>query len=74
MGQIHGDNLGSPVAIVTSKGELTITGSVVTTTDPINILLQDQKNLTKEMLIQLKKLNEYASIIVEHTIEDKDIM
>ena len=74
MGQIHGDNLGSPVAIVTSKGELTITGSVVTTTDPINILLQDQKNLTKEMLIQLKKLNEYASIIIEHTIEDKDIM
>ncbi len=30
MGQIHGDNLGSPVAIVTPRGELLITGSLTT--------------------------------------------
>ena len=74
MGQIHGDNLGSPVAIVTSKGELTTTGSIVQTNIIQDVIRgHDSEQLLVEILKEAKKINFQLMTMTNLQIKSQDI-
>ena len=58
MGQIHGPSLGSPAAIVTSVGELLVTGSVSNASTTADILnTNDVTQLLTEILKEQRIMN-----------------
>lgn len=69
MGQIHGDNLGSPVAIVTGKGELLTTGSIVVTSSQIFKMVQK----IDEVLNEVKIVNQQLRLITDSDIKEVEI-
>ena len=73
MGQIHGDNLGSPVAIVTDKGELLTTGSVAikSTQTDVNLFRMVQK--MDEVLNEMKIVNQQLRLITDSDIKEVEI-
>lgn len=73
MGQIHGDNLGSPVAIVTEIGELLTTGSIAikSTQEDVNLFQVIQK--MDEVLKTLKITNEHLEIITDSEITETEV-
>ena len=76
MGQIHGANLGSPVAIVTALGELTTTGSVFKTTvaqDQDTIIARDNNQILVELLKEAKKINFQLMVMTNNQIKNQDI-
>jgi len=76
MGQIHGDNLGSPAVIVTSLGELLVTGSVIKTAEEqTNDILvgRDSEQLLASLLKEAKKINFQLSIMTDNIINNQDV-
>lgn len=73
MGQIHGGNLGSPVAIVTTKGELLTTGSVAIKTTQTDVNLFQMVQKMDEVLNEVKIVNQQLRLITDTVIKEVEI-
>lgn len=76
MGQIHGPSLGSPAAIVTSVGELLVTGSFNPTQNALTndiLINRDSEQLLTEMVKQLKITNTHLGILSGVNVEKRNV-